>query len=96
MTALLAWVVLVAIAADSKIIAYEIQDEDPGTQTVSVHGDTAVVTARLRIKGKMSGKEFERRLWFTDVYVRTPSGWHYFLGQASLPLPGAATRETDR
>jgi uncharacterized protein (TIGR02246 family) len=75
--------------ARNKIIAYQIQEEDPGTQTVRVHGDTAVVTARLRIKGTMTGKDFERLLWFTDVYVRTPSGWRYFLGQASLALPGA-------
>jgi ketosteroid isomerase-like protein len=77
--------------APKKVIAYQIQDEDPGTQTVRVHGDTAVVTARLRIRGTMSGKESDRRLWFTDVYVRTPSGWRYFLGQASLALPGAPT-----
>ena len=30
---------------------FEIQDEDPGTQVVRVWGDTAVVSARLRIKG---------------------------------------------
>ena len=34
-------------AAIEKKIQYEIQDEDPGTQTVRVLGDTAVVTARL-------------------------------------------------
>ncbi|MGP8034020.1 MAG: nuclear transport factor 2 family protein [Steroidobacteraceae bacterium] len=73
--------------AKAKVIAYQIQDEDPGTQAVRVDGDTAVVTARLRIKGTMRGKDFERLLWFTDVYVRTPSGWRYFFGQASLPLP---------
>lgn len=63
-----------------------------GTQSVRVHGDTAVVTARLRIKGTMTGKDFERLLWFTDVYVRTPSGGAIFLGQASLALP--ASRRT--
>jgi uncharacterized protein (TIGR02246 family) len=73
--------------AKTKLIAYQIQDEDPGTQAVRVHGDTATVTARLRIKGTMRGKDFERLLWFTDVYVRTASGWRYFFGQASLPLP---------
>jgi hypothetical protein len=24
---------------------------------------------------------------FSDTYVRTPSGWRYVFGQASLPLP---------
>ena len=71
----------------SKEIEYEIQDEDDGTQTVRVWGDTAVVTARLRIKGKKAGQSFDRRLWFSDTYVRTPAGWRYAFAQASLPLP---------
>jgi len=74
-------------AAREKKIRYEIQDEDPGTQSVRVSGDTAVVTARLWIKGTKDGIAFDRRLWFSDTYVRTPQGWKYFFGQASLPLP---------
>jgi hypothetical protein len=66
---------------------YEHQEEDPGTQTVRVSGDTAVVTARLWVKGVTRNAPFDRRLWFSDVYVRTPQGWRYFFGQASLPLP---------
>ena len=66
---------------------FELQDEDPGTQVVRVWGDTAVVTARLRIKGRKSGDPFERLLWFSDTYVRTPAGWRYAFAQASLPLP---------
>ena len=73
--------------ARRKSIAYELQDEEEGTQTVMVSGDTAVVTAKLRLKGKAEGKAFERTLWFSDTYVRTPSGWRYLFGQASLPLP---------
>lgn len=68
------------------LIQYEVQDEDPGTQRVQVWGDTAVVTARLWIKGNKAGQPFERRLWFSDTYVRTPSGWRYAFAQASLPL----------
>jgi ketosteroid isomerase-like protein len=68
------------------LIEYEIQDEDPGTQTVRVYGDTAVVTARLRIKGTSRGVAFKRLLWFSDTYVRTPAGWRYCFGQASLPI----------
>ena len=52
-----------------------------------LHGDTAVVTALLWIKGTSDGKPVERKLWFSDTYVRTPKGWKYVLGQASLPLP---------
>lgn len=66
---------------------YEIQDELPGTQTVRVFGDTAVVTAKLRLKGTTDKVPFDRTLWFSDTYVRTPKGWKYFFGQASLALP---------
>jgi ketosteroid isomerase-like protein len=72
-----------------KQISYEIQDEDPGTQTVRVYGDTAIVTARLHVKGEGSGRAFDRRLWFSDVYVRSADGWKYVLGQASLALPSS-------
>ncbi|HKS55492.1 MAG TPA: nuclear transport factor 2 family protein [Steroidobacteraceae bacterium] len=68
-------------------IQYEQQVEDPGTQTVRMYGDTAIVTARLWLKYTREGKAFERRLWFSDTYVRTPKGWRYVFGQASLPLP---------
>ena len=52
-------------------------------------GDTAVVTALLWLKGTEDGKPFEYRLWFSDTYMRTPAGWRYVFGQASLPLPNA-------
>ena len=73
--------------ARNGVITYEQQDEDPGTQTVRLFGDTAVVTARLWLKGAHEGKAFERRLWFSDTYVRTPGGWRYAFGQASMALP---------
>ena len=81
----------VEAALDEKI-QYEIQDEDPGTQTVRVLGDTAVVTARLWLKGTNEGTPFDRRVWFSDTYVRTPAGWKYFFGQASLKLPDEAAK----
>ncbi len=77
-------------AAREKKIRYEIQDEEAGTQTVRVLGDTAVVTALLRLKGTREGVAFDRRVWFSDTYVRTPEGWKYFFGQASIALPDAA------
>jgi ketosteroid isomerase-like protein len=77
-------------AAREKTSVYEIQDEEPGTQVVRAHGDTAVVTALLRLKGTSDGKPFDRRVWFSDTYVRTPEGWKYFFGQASLKLPDEA------
>lgn len=75
-------------AARERRIDYERQVEEPGTQTVRVWGDTGVVTALLRLEGtRADGHRFERRLWFTDTYVRTADGWRYVFGQASLPLP---------
>lgn len=70
-------------------IKFEIQDEEPGSQSVMVAGDTAIVTAKLRIKGTKAGKAFDRTLWFSDTYVRTKNGWRYLFGQASLPLPAS-------
>jgi ketosteroid isomerase-like protein len=66
---------------------YELQDEVPDSQSVMVWGDTAIVTAKLRLKGLNDGKPFDRTLWFSDTYVRTDRGWRYIFGQASLPLP---------
>ena len=76
-------------SARAKATVYEHQEEDPGTQTVRVFGDTAVVTARLWLKGAApdGSAPFDRRLWFSDTYVRTPTGWRYAVGQASTALP---------
>lgn len=74
-------------SARSKAVVYEQQDEVPATQVVHLYGDTAVVTALLWLKGANAGKPFERKLWFSDTYVRRPEGWRYVFGQASLPVP---------
>lgn len=65
---------------------YELQDEEPDSQSVLVWGDTAIVTAKLLLRGTTEGKRFDRVLWFSDTYVRTNKGWKYLFGQASLPL----------
>jgi uncharacterized protein (TIGR02246 family) len=75
-------------SAREKEFVYEHQVEDTGTQTVRFYGnDTAVVTALLWLKGAGPQGPFDRRLWFSDTYVRTPEGWRYAFGQASLSLP---------
>jgi ketosteroid isomerase-like protein len=74
-------------SARKKEVTYERQDEEPGTQRVRVWGDTAVVTALLSIKSVQAGKPADYKLWFSDTYVRTPTGWRYVFGQASLSLP---------
>jgi ketosteroid isomerase-like protein len=77
-------------SATSRHIEYEVQDEEPGTQTVRVFGDTAIVTALLSLKYTSEGKTAARRLWFSDTYVRTSSGWKYVFGQASIALPAGS------
>ena len=78
-------------SARERDIIYEHQAEDEGTQVVRLYGeDTAVVTARLWLKGvTREGEAFDRRLWFSDTYVRTPEGWRYAFGQSSISLPDA-------
>jgi len=79
-------------SARKKEVTYERQDEEPGTQKVRVWGDTAVVTALLWIKAVQGGKPIDYKLWFSDTYVRTPAGWRYMFGQASIPLPKAESK----
>src|SRR5215470_14154047 len=74
-------------SARQKEVTYERQDEESGTQKVRVWGDTAVVTSLLWIKAVQADKPIDYKLWFSDTYVRTPAGWRYVFGQASLPLP---------
>jgi ketosteroid isomerase-like protein len=65
--------------------SYEHQEDTD--QTVRIWGNTAVVTAKLWEKGVQNGKPFDYTVWFSDVYLRTPSGWRYTFAQSSLPLP---------
>lgn len=75
-------------SAREQQFVYERQVEEEGTQTVRLYGeDTAIVTALLWLKGTGPDGPFDRRLWFSDTYVRTPEGWRYAFGQASLSLP---------
>ena len=74
-------------SARDKDIVWEQQDEEPGTQKVRLWGDTAVVTAKLWLKYKSGDKQIDRKLWFSDTYIRTPEGWRYAFGQSSLSLP---------
>jgi len=64
---------------------YERQEDSE--QKVRIWGDIAVVTAKLWAKGTEGGKSFEYTLWFSDTYLRTPTGWRYTFAQSSLRLP---------
>jgi ketosteroid isomerase-like protein len=69
--------------AREKRTIYEHQEEEEGTQKVRIWRDTAVVTALLRIKGTRDQNPFDYKVWFSETYVRTPTGWRYVFGQAS-------------
>ena len=74
--------------AENKDDVYEHQEDT--LQAVRQWGNTAVVTALLWLKGKTkAGEPFDYKLWFSDTYVRTPAGWKYVFGQASIRLPAA-------
>ena len=64
---------------------YEHQEDTQ--QTVRVWCDTAVITALLWEKGVTDGKAFDKKLWFSDVYIKTAKGWRYVFAQSSIPLP---------
>jgi len=74
--------------ARSGHILYDHQEDS--NQTVRVWGDTAVISAKLKASGTQGGKPFDYTVYFSDTYVRTPTGWRYVFGQSSLPLPKAA------
>jgi hypothetical protein len=65
------------------------QHQSDTEQTIRLWENTAVITAKLWEKGTENGKPFDYTLWFSDTYVRTPSGWKYVFGQASSPLAKA-------
>ena len=71
--------------ARDKSSTYEHQESTD--QIVRVYGNTAVVTAKLWIKGASGADAFDFHVWYSDTYVRTPSGWRYAFGQAGCHLP---------
>jgi ketosteroid isomerase-like protein len=72
---------------DAKSGKTHYEHQQDSQQTVRIWGDTAVVTALLWAKGIEDGEKADYKLWFADTYVRTPKGWSYVFGMASLPLP---------
>ena len=71
--------------AREKRTIYEHQEVEEGTQKVRIWRDTAVVTALLRTKGTRDQNPFDYKVWLSETYVRTPTGWRYVFGQALKP-----------
>lgn len=72
---------------DARTADNRFEHQEDSQQTVRVWSDTAAVTALLWVKGRDNDQSFDYKLWFSDVYVRTPAGWRYAFGQASLRVP---------
>jgi ketosteroid isomerase-like protein len=71
--------------ARERLAEYERQHDS--RQSVRFIDGIAVISAMLHAKGRQDGQPFDYRLWFSDVYLCTPSGWRYSFAQSSLPLP---------
>jgi ketosteroid isomerase-like protein len=69
---------------------YEHQEDS--LQSVRVYGNTGVVTAKLWVKGLEYGEKVDYTLWFSDVYVRTSTGWEYVFGQCGEYVTAAKPR----
>ena len=75
---------LLAEAREGRVL-YTRQDDEQ--RTVRLWKDAAVVSALLTAEGTEEGRPFAYRVWFSDVYLRTPEGWRYVLGQSGARLP---------
>ena len=71
--------------AQGKRTIYEHQEVEEGTQKVRIWRDTAVVTALLIVKGTRDENPFDYKVWVSETYVRTPTGWRYVFGQPLKP-----------
>ena len=71
--------------AQDKRTTYEHHEVEEDTQKVRIWRDTAVVTALLKVKGTRDQNPFDYKVWVSETYVRTPTGWHYVFGQPLKP-----------
>ena len=63
----------------SRALTHEMMESDD--IRVRVYGDSAVVTALTRTKGKFMGQEFSTHERSTDVFVRLDGQWRCVLSQ---------------
>ncbi len=63
---------------------YSLQDDVE--RTVRVFGDTAIVTAKLRAKGREGAEDVDYTLWFSATWARGHAGWRCLFVQTSQPV----------
>jgi len=71
-----------AHTADS---ALKVQISDLSDLKVRMHGIVAVVTGAYHEKGTSKGKAYESRDRFTDVWMKTASGWQVIASHYCIP-----------
>ena len=71
-----------AHTADSEL---HVQISEMTDLRVRVHGNIAIVTGAYHEKGKSKGKPYESRDRFTDVWMKTNSGWQVIASHYSIP-----------
>jgi ketosteroid isomerase-like protein len=64
---------------------------DSSEVTVRLHGNAAIVTAKLHERGADDGKPYEAWLRYTDTWVLEAGSWHYVSGHACPIKPPAKT-----
>ena len=77
------------LLAEARDTAIRYAHQEDTNRTVRLWQSTAVITALLWEKGTNHGEPFDYKVWFSDTYVKTATGWRYVFGQSSLPLPSA-------
>ena len=71
-----------AHTADSEL---HVQISEMTDLRVRVHGNIAIVIGAYHEKGKSKGKGYESRDRFTDVWMKTNSGWQVIASHYSIP-----------
>ncbi len=80
---------------DAKSGKTHYEHQEDSERTIIVFGDTAVITAKLWGKGVEDGEKVDYKEWFSDVYVRTPKGWRYFLPKVHYHFRTTPSTERD-
>ena len=60
-----------------------------GPPRVRIHGDTAVLTARVTNTAHLGGDRFDADEWTTDVFVRRGGRWLCVLSHVAAARPGS-------
>ncbi len=63
----------------------KVQISDMTDLRVRVHGNLAIVTGAYHEKGTSKGRGYESRDRFTDVWMKTPTGWQVIASHYSIP-----------